>query len=195
LGADDDPITPIAGARAIAGRLTDGYLIHTTGGAHVTYGRGDACVDGAIDAFLLQRRLPASRTIDCPGDVTDAYVPRSPTSAASFADALEAMTAVENEVFADPSYVLWDGRAEVRFGCRAGGFVAIIPETVRDAIRFADCQIAAGLPLTGTGDYTFDTGAVTWSVRVPGGSLEYESSPGRRHVSGTWQGEAVDLTR
>ncbi|HET7029883.1 MAG TPA: alpha/beta fold hydrolase, partial [Candidatus Limnocylindrales bacterium] len=47
LGADDDPITPIAGARAIAGRLTDGYLIHTTGGAHVTYGRGDACVDGA----------------------------------------------------------------------------------------------------------------------------------------------------
>jgi hypothetical protein len=195
LGADDDPITPIEGARAIAGRLSDGYLIHSSGGPHVTFGRGDACVNGPIDAFLLEGRRPATRTVDCPGHVADPYFAIAPTSKADLGDAISAMAAVEDDVFADPAYILWDGRAEVRFGCRAGGFVAIPPETVREGIRFADCAIVDGFAITGTGTYVYATDTVDWSIKVPGGELDYERSPARAHVSGTWNGESVDLTR
>ena len=132
LGADDDPITPIEGAHAIADRLTDGYLIRTSGGPHVTFGRGDACVNDPIDAFLLEGRRPTTRSLDCPGVVAGPYFAVGPTSEAGLGDALGAMVAVEDDVFADPAYVLWDGHAEVRFGCLAGGFVAITPETVQE---------------------------------------------------------------
>ena len=46
LGAADDPITPVEGARAIADRLTDGYLVMSSGGPHVTFGRGDRAWTG-----------------------------------------------------------------------------------------------------------------------------------------------------
>ncbi len=59
LGATGDPITPVGQARAIASRLADGYLIVTRGGPHVTFGRGEACVDEPILAFLLEGRRPA----------------------------------------------------------------------------------------------------------------------------------------
>jgi pimeloyl-ACP methyl ester carboxylesterase len=195
LGADDDPITPIEGAQGIAARLSDGYLIRTSGGPHVTFGRGAACVDQAIVGFLLEGRRPATRTVDCPGEVASDYLPVGPTDRSSFATALDVMIALENEVFADPSYVLWDGGDEVRFGCRSGGFVAVTAETVRDGIRFAECAIVPGMPITGTGTYAFGTKAVSWSVETPDGELEYESTPDRAHVAGTWKGEPVDLTR
>jgi hypothetical protein len=193
LGATDDPVTPIAGAETIAARLSDGYLIRTAGGPHVTFGRGDPCVDGPVVALLLKDRRPAERTIECAGTVAQPYVPLS--SAADFGDPMGAMIGAENEIFADPAYVLWDGKAEVRFGCRAGGFVAIVPETVRDSIRFADCAFVDGYALTGTGDHVFDTDTVTWSVRAPDGEFEYTATPTRRHVEGTWKGSPLDVSR
>ena len=195
LGAEDDPITPIAGAEAIASRLSDGYLIRTSGGPHVTFARGDPCVDGPVTGFLLDGRRPSSRTIACAGQIAEPYVPRSPKTRAGYADALDAMVALENEVWADPAYVLWDGAADLRFGCRAGGFVVVSPETAQDGIRFADCQVVAGLPITGSGSYTFASGLLTWSIIAPDGSLDYQSSADRQHVAGTWQGKEVDESR
>jgi pimeloyl-ACP methyl ester carboxylesterase len=195
LGATDDPITPVGQARAIAGRLSDAYLIVTRGGAHVTFGRADACVEAPILGFLLNGRRPGARSIECDGSVAEPYVPLSPRSASEFEDALDAMTVVENELFADPDYVLWDGAEEVRIGCRAGGFVSITPATLQDAIRFVDCAFVPGFALTGSGSYVFASSAVSWSVTAPDGKLDYLSEDDGRHVSGTWKGQPVDLTR
>ena len=195
LGATGDPITPIGQARTIAGRLVDGYLIETTGGPHVTFGRGESCVDGPVVRFLLDGTRPSERTLRCPGDVAEAYIPLTAATAAGYADALEAMTSTESELFAEPEYQLWSREAEVRAGCRHGGFLVVIPETRQDNLRFADCAFVAGLPLTGTGTYRFDDDVVRWTVSAPDARLEYVSTSSQQSVSGTWEGRPVELRR
>jgi pimeloyl-ACP methyl ester carboxylesterase len=192
LGATGDPITPVDQARAIAGRLTDGYLIVTTGGPHVTFGRDDACVDDPVVGFLLDGRRPTSRSITCDGVVADQYIPLTPDSAADYTDALDAMRSTEEELFADPDYRLWDGSQDLRIGCRHGGFIAITPETTQDAIRFADCAFVPGLPLRGTGTYVFADRTTAWSVTTVDGDLEYRATDTTQHVTGTWKGTSVD---
>jgi hypothetical protein len=159
----------------------------------VTFGRGDDCVDGPILAFLLEGRRPAERSIACDGDVADPYLSLSPSSASAFDDAFDAMVVAENEIFADPDYLLWDGESEVRLGCRNGGFVAITPATLQDAIRFVDCKFVPDYALTGSGTYVFDTNTVSWSVSTPDGELEYRVDEDGRQVTGTWKGGPVDL--
>jgi pimeloyl-ACP methyl ester carboxylesterase len=194
LAATDDPITPAEQGRAIAARLSDGYLIVTRGGPHVTFGRGDACVDRPVLDFLLEARRPASRSVDCDGEVADPYIPLSPESAARIDDAMEAMDLVESELFADPDYQLWDGEGDLRIGCRHGGFVTITPATLQDGIRFVDCAYVPGYAVTGSGSYVFASSTVTWSLTVPDGQLEYRADDVSRHVSGTWRGEPVEIS-
>jgi pimeloyl-ACP methyl ester carboxylesterase len=194
LGATDDPITPVEQARAIAGRLSDGYLIVTRGGPHVTFGRGVACVDDPVLDFLLEGRRPATRSIDCDGEIADPYVPLSPRSASAFDDALDPMVVAENELFADPDYLLWGGEGEVRIGCREGGFVSVTAATLQDAIRFVDCRFVPDFALVGSGTYVYDSNTVSWSVSVPDGQLDYRVDADGRRVTGTWKGQPVDLT-
>ena len=104
-------------------------------------------------------------------------------------------TRAERELFADPSYALWAGREELRVGCRAGGFFVVTAATVQDQIRFADCAFASGLPLTGVGSYTFATGVVNWTVTSGRDQLDFRSDRDHGHVSGTWKGAKVDITR
>ena len=195
LGATGDPITPIGQARTIAGRLTDGYLIESSGGPHVTFGRGVSCVDGPVVRFLLEGARPNQRTVRCSGDLAEAYIPLTAATVAGSDDALEAMTSAESELFAEPEYQLWAGGEELRVGCRHGGFLVVIPETGQDNLRFADCAFVMDLPLTGTGTYRFDDDVVRWTVTVPDGRLEYVSSASEQSVSGTWEGRSVELRR
>jgi pimeloyl-ACP methyl ester carboxylesterase len=195
LGATADPITPVDQARAIAGRLSDGYLIVTTGGSHVSFGRNDECVDRPLLDFLLDGRRPASRSITCDGLVAERYVPLTPSSASGYTDALDVMRSTEAELFADPEYLLRNGPGDIHVGCRYGGFVAITPTAALENIRFADCSFVDGLPLRGTGTYVYEGGTTNWSVTAPDGELDYEASDERQHVSGTWQGATVDITR
>ncbi len=195
LGAIDDPITPVDQARAIAARLSDGYLIVTLGGSHVTFGRHDDCVDGPVVAFLLEAKRPAVRSLTCSGAVADPYIPLTAAVAAGYTDALDAMESTESELFADVDYRLWDRSHDIRIGCRHGGFIALTPATDRDNIRFADCSFVPGLPLTGTGTYSYASGTTSWSVTAPDASLDYIAIGDGRHVSGTWKGAPVDLTR
>ena len=56
-------------------------------------------------------------------------------------------------------------------------------------------SIVDGFAITGTGTYVYATDTVSWSVKFSGGELDYERSPQTTHVSGTWRGAPVDLTR
>jgi pimeloyl-ACP methyl ester carboxylesterase len=80
LGATADPATPVENARSIYRNLSDGYLILTEGGAHVSFGYGDSCPDELVTAFLVDDRRPAERETTCPGEVIYPYTNEHPTT-------------------------------------------------------------------------------------------------------------------
>lgn len=84
LGATADPATPVENGEAVYSRLEDGYLITTQGGAHVIFGRGDACPDEIVTAFLVDGTRPEEREIMCEGIMFTPYEPVAPRDAAAF---------------------------------------------------------------------------------------------------------------
>lgn len=60
VGTTRDPATPYAWAQALAGQLESGRLLTYEGDGHTAYGRHDACVDGAVNRYLLGGEAPES---------------------------------------------------------------------------------------------------------------------------------------
>ncbi|MEV0276718.1 alpha/beta hydrolase [Streptomyces sp. NPDC050610] len=60
VGTTRDPATPYRWARALAAQLTSGRLLTYNGDGHTAYGRGSACIDTAIDTYLLKATPPTS---------------------------------------------------------------------------------------------------------------------------------------
>lgn len=60
VGTTNDPATPYAWSQSLAAALGTGVLITRNGDGHTGYNKGNACVDSAVDAFVLQGTVPAS---------------------------------------------------------------------------------------------------------------------------------------
>ncbi|MQS13434.1 alpha/beta hydrolase [Streptomyces kaniharaensis] len=58
IGTTRDPATPYAWARSLAAQLESGRLLTYDGDGHTAYGRHNACVDGAVNRFLLTGEAP-----------------------------------------------------------------------------------------------------------------------------------------
>ncbi|MFD0272659.1 alpha/beta hydrolase [Kitasatospora sp. NPDC127111] len=58
VGTTRDPATPYAWAQSLAGQLESGRLLTYEGDGHTAYGRHDACVDGAVNRYLLGGETP-----------------------------------------------------------------------------------------------------------------------------------------
>jgi pimeloyl-ACP methyl ester carboxylesterase len=58
VGTTRDPATPYKWAQALASGLESGHLITFNGDGHTAYTRSNACVDDAVDAYLLKGRVP-----------------------------------------------------------------------------------------------------------------------------------------
>lgn len=58
VGNTDDPATPYAQAQALTRELGSAQLLTYVGEGHTAYGRGDACIDTAVDHYLISRVLP-----------------------------------------------------------------------------------------------------------------------------------------
>ncbi|MEU3734479.1 alpha/beta hydrolase [Streptomyces sp. NPDC033538] len=58
VGTTRDPATPYRWSEALAGQLSSGRLLTYEGDGHTAYGRGSACVDSAINAYLLRGTPP-----------------------------------------------------------------------------------------------------------------------------------------
>jgi pimeloyl-ACP methyl ester carboxylesterase len=58
LGTTGDPATPYADAKNLAQQLDSGYLVTFHGEGHTAYDRGDECVDGTVDDYLLKGTVP-----------------------------------------------------------------------------------------------------------------------------------------
>ncbi|MFD7415303.1 alpha/beta hydrolase [Kitasatospora purpeofusca] len=52
VGTTGDPATPYEDAQSLAAQLPGGMLLTHKGAGHTAYGRGNACVDGAVDGYL-----------------------------------------------------------------------------------------------------------------------------------------------
>jgi pimeloyl-ACP methyl ester carboxylesterase len=62
VGALHDPATPYVWAEGLARQLKTGHLLTAAGESHTSYGRGDACVDVAVNNYLLDLTVPAAGT-------------------------------------------------------------------------------------------------------------------------------------
>ena len=59
VGTTGDPATPYPWAQGLAHELRTGHLLTAVGETHSSYGRGDTCVDGTVDRYLLHLTVPA----------------------------------------------------------------------------------------------------------------------------------------
>lgn len=59
VGTTNDPATPYEDAVALAEQLSSARLLTFEGDGHTAYGNGNACLDGAVNAYLLSGELPA----------------------------------------------------------------------------------------------------------------------------------------
>jgi pimeloyl-ACP methyl ester carboxylesterase len=62
LGTTHDPATPFAWARALAAQLDSGHLVALDDEGHAAYGRGNACIDDLVHAYLLDLAVPRDGT-------------------------------------------------------------------------------------------------------------------------------------
>ncbi|WP_405978708.1 alpha/beta hydrolase [Streptomyces sp. NBC_00158] len=65
IGNTGDPATPYEGARKMAERLGKGVGVELTykGEGHGAYNSGDKCVQGAVNAYLLDGKVPGAGTV------------------------------------------------------------------------------------------------------------------------------------
>ena len=192
-----DPATPIGNAFRIVEHLADGYLVIEQGGPHVIFGWGNTCVDDLVTAYLVDDKLPARQT-NCEGVVIDPYLPMAPEEAAAFADPLEAMLSVDDEIYYLPEYYYWDLETPSGIGCPYGGTLAFEPSDVGEQFTFEGCAFSRGFVMTGSGEYNYDEESFSLQVSVTGlasGDLEYvRDADGVIRVTGEYGGESVDLS-
>lgn len=200
LGATADPATPVENGQRVFSRLADGYLITTEGGPHIIFGRGNACPDDIVTAFLVENKMPEKRETTCEGAVADAYVPLPPADASAFENPLEALLSADTEINHLPEYYNWDVETPTAVGCPNGGTLTFEAGTEGDNFKLTNCAFSAGFAMTGTGVYSYNVGSFSLDVRVAGpegvtGNLLYERNEnGAIHVTGDYAGEAVDLS-
>ena len=58
IGNERDPATPIGGTKQLARDLASGVLLTSDHDGHGTYYAGNACVDAAVDAYLIKGTVP-----------------------------------------------------------------------------------------------------------------------------------------
>ncbi|WP_189389862.1 alpha/beta hydrolase [Streptomyces sp. SDr-06] len=65
VGNTGDPATPYAGARNMVEKLGPGVGVELTykGQGHGAYNSGDTCVQGAVNAYLLDGKVPSAGTV------------------------------------------------------------------------------------------------------------------------------------
>jgi pimeloyl-ACP methyl ester carboxylesterase len=62
IGTTNDPATPLAQAKALAGELERGVLLVARGEQHTSFDNGNECVDRAVTRYLVDRQSPKRGT-------------------------------------------------------------------------------------------------------------------------------------
>jgi pimeloyl-ACP methyl ester carboxylesterase len=67
IGTTGDPATPYEWALGLNRLLTNSVLVSLTGEGHTGQGQGSSCVDGVVDQFFLNLKIPASKLLCATG--------------------------------------------------------------------------------------------------------------------------------
>jgi pimeloyl-ACP methyl ester carboxylesterase len=199
LDATADPATPYNQGVQVFKRLSDGYLVTMQGGAHIIFGRGDACVDDLVTDFLVNGTTPAQRETVCEGVMYDPYMPIPAMDAQDYADPLEAMVAVDNEINYLPEFYDWDWETPTSVGCTDGGELSFEVSDTGVDFSFNACSFSQGFTLDGTGTYTDESGDFTIEAAISGnaeGNLVYTHLyDGGITLTGEYGGESIELSQ
>ena len=192
LTADTDPNTPTQQAQRVFSRAVgNAQLVVAQGGPHVVYGRGDTCVDGAVETLVTPGQLAATGVTTCPGTVAGVYVPNPPTDAAGYTDPVDVLDATIDASLGNVAYTWWDGSGELAIGCDAGGTVRY--ELDDDAMHVAleRCEWTPDVPVDGSFTVA-DSGAgdADGSLELPFAELTFDEGSGE--ISGTFRGQPLD---
>jgi pimeloyl-ACP methyl ester carboxylesterase len=170
IATQADPATPHVSGLAVYEHLDDGYLIDVTGGSHVMFGRGLACIDEAVTAFIIDGTGPDR--VACAAGVISDYWPLIPESLDAFTTS-EILFLAEYELFGLPEQIAWDELDDLAVGCNNGGIVTFITTDTGTSYELDECGLAETLRISGTG--TWDFGELTSDLEVSlGGDCEYE---------------------
>jgi hypothetical protein len=175
-------------------RLDDGYLVTQRGGPHVIFGRGNACLDDLVTAFLVGSQVPEQRETECAGVVADEYVPLAPPNASAFESPRDALASAETEITYLPEYYYWDGVEPTSAGCTSGGTLGFEPDGAKHTFTLRVCTFARNFTLTGTGSYHPDRDRFVWEVTLTGRwqcDLQYVRTGDTTKVTGLCDGKAM----
>jgi hypothetical protein len=192
LASTTDPATPYVGARRIYERAGDGYLVTQPGGPHIIFGRGNACPDELVTAFLVDGEMP-DRETECEPMTPDPFIPLPPASASADDDPAEVLLAIDDELYYQPEFWAWDGSDELSVGCLYGGSVTYVASDVGFDLTLDDCELVAGLALSGFGVYDEVEGTMRMTAGAPGETgITYERDADYAvRLIGTWFGFPV----
>jgi len=198
LNATTDPATPYSNALSVYSRLADGFLVTETGGPHVIFGWGNACVDDLVAEFLVEGQLPQERETVCEGVVIDEYTSLASANAAEYESPLDALAAVDDELYYLPEYYYWDYETPTSVICPYGGILSFEATDDGEAFVLADCAFSKGFVMNGDGTYNYDEELFTLNVVISGlenGALVYSRDiDWIRNVSGEFGGQPIDLS-
>jgi hypothetical protein len=63
LGTSHDPATPYSWAQNLVAQLKSAVLLTYNSDGHLAYGRGNKCIDTAVDTYLTHGALPPAGTV------------------------------------------------------------------------------------------------------------------------------------
>ena len=194
LTSTTDPATPIANGMRIYGRLSNAWFIQAVGGPHVIYAWGQACPDDIMTAWLTERTLPSARVTTCVWDLSDPYVPNAEVQASGYANALDLMHSVDDQIFNTNDFANRYDSETLAVGCDFGGTLTYAPTDTGTSVTLKACAFTSDLPLTGRGSTDDNAGTFALDVTAPGDRLHYErNGDGGTSVKGTFDGRTVSL--
>jgi len=203
LNATLDPATPFEEGKFVYEHLADGYHLYVEGGRHSIYGWGFDCPDKYITDFLVDGTLPTGHEILCKDwgtDVTRAYEPLISGDISTFADPLEAFSAVDGSIQLQPEYFYSYFDKDTSVACPFGGSFTFGPSDTGEAHTYENCAYIKGFVLSGSGSYDYSSGVFTIDAQISGakqGHLVYtiNAADGSSSVTGDYGGEKIDLSK
>jgi pimeloyl-ACP methyl ester carboxylesterase len=186
LGGTWDPSTPYPNTERLAANLDNSWAITQPGGPHVIGLRGEPCPDDLITAYLLDGELPEERATECPFVGVDPYVPIPAADASDYDSALEALSAVDDEITTNVDWWYWTGEVPLALGCLHGGSITYTTTDSGTGLELEACAVSDGLALTGVGAI-HDDFSMELDVETAGGNaLTYaRDEAGDRTATGT----------
>lgn len=203
LNAKLDPATPFEQGETVFKNLADGYHIYAEGGVHAIFGWGYACPDEYVTDLLVNGKFPPQREIVCEDWGAKAfsnYITNLPKDVSEFADPLEMMIALDDNLFYLPEVYYGDWEAGETVGCTYGGSLTFGLTATGDEFEYNQCSMVPGLVITGNGTFNSSARIFTAIVDVSGAksgklTYTYDYNKGISSVSGEYGGQPVDLSR